>query len=248
MISIMAPAKTFRSALTRTLLALGCSLAACMPAHGQVAIPGFPDFVTDYDAREVALLPGYCPYTQLFRDHVPGGHNQEKMDYWYSVMGPSYNHMHHYCYGLMKTNRANLFARTRQARLFYLQDAVTEYEYVLRNASQDFMMLPEILTKKGENLIKLDKAPLAMLDLQRAIDLKPDYWPPYATVSDYYKANGSFTLAREWLEKGLAATSNARALEQRLAELEATPSERKSSAQRREKPASPEPAAEKTPR
>jgi tetratricopeptide (TPR) repeat protein len=229
-----------------TVLTLGFILAPAMSSHGQGGAPGYPDAVQGYDPREVALVPHYCIFTQLFREHVPGGNNTEQMEQWYSIMGPSYNHMHHYCWGLMKINRANLFTRTQQFRLFYLEDSVKEFDYVIRNATPDFVMLPEILTKKGEVLVRLGRGALGILDLLRAIELKPDYWPPYAPLSDYYKEIGDLAKAREVLEKGLSASPNAKALMQRLAELDGLKDKRKISPRRPDKPLAPEPAAEKT--
>jgi hypothetical protein len=56
--------------------------------------------------------------------------------------------------------------------------------------------------------------------LHRAIELKPQYWPPYVALSDYFKELGQIAVAREWLEKGLAAAPNAQPLLRRLAELD----------------------------
>ena len=89
------------------------------------------------------------------------------------------------------------------------------------------MMLPEIFTKKGENLIRLGRGPLAILELQRALESKPDYWPPYAAISDYFKEIGNLVQAREWVEKGLSTSPNTKALIQRLADLDAPQSKRK---------------------
>ena len=50
-----------------------------------------------YDPREVAMLPRYCAYTQGFRDHVPGGNNPAEIQRWYSMLGETFNAMHHYC-------------------------------------------------------------------------------------------------------------------------------------------------------
>jgi tetratricopeptide (TPR) repeat protein len=240
--------------LCRALLALGLVSAPGMPAHAQQGpapgdtaggaggAPGYPYYLNAYDPREVALLPRYCAYTQFFRDRV--GHNPEEVERWYSIMGPSFHHMHHYCWGLMKTNRALYLVRTQQFRTFYLGNAVQEFEYVIRNVTPDFVMLPEIFTKKGENLIRLGKAPLGIVDLQHAIELKPDYWPPYASISDYYKDQGDPAQAREWLEKGLAAVPDAKALTQRLSELDSAQRARKSPPQRTKNPPSRKPAGE----
>jgi tetratricopeptide (TPR) repeat protein len=190
----------------------------CSAAPGE-EIVGYPASVEAYDSREVALLPRFCSHTMFFRDSVPGGSNPGEVLRWRSVMGPTFEAMHHYCWGLMKTNRANLLAKSATLRKFYLGDAISEYDFVIRRAPEDFILLPEILTKKGENFARLGKGPLAVLQFERAAELKPDYWPPYAQLSDYYKEAADFGKAREVLEKGLSFAPDASALKRRLMEL-----------------------------
>lgn len=181
-------------------------------------IPGYPDNVEAYDPREVALLPKYCKFTQLFRDEFRA--DPEEVKRWYEIMGPAFHAMHHYCWGLMKTNRALLLATTKQVRMFNLSSAIDEFNYVIRSSPPNFVMLPEILTKKGENLIRLGRPALGITELERAIQLKPDYWPPYAALSDHYKKRGDIATAREFLDKGLALAPDAKGLRTRRTELE----------------------------
>ena len=183
-------------------------------------IPGYPERVEGYDAREVAQLPKYCPHTLEFRAHVPGGSNDTEIKRWTSLMGPTFNAMHHYCWGLMHTNRALYLAPTKQLRDFHLGASIDEFNYVLRHATDDFVLLPEILTKKGENLIRLGRGPLALMELERAIAVKPDYWPPYAALSDYFRDAGDIEKAKQALERGLAAAPDTQALKRRVADLQ----------------------------
>jgi hypothetical protein len=201
------------------LLALGVVLALAVPAYA-AAPPGYPDSPYAGDPREMAMVPRFCNYTISFRNAVPGGGNPEEIKRWSSVMGETFIHMHHYCAGLIVTNRAILLSRTRQDRTFYLNDSIVEFDYVIQRAPPDFFMLPEIFSKKGENLIRLGRAHLGIVELQRAIDLKPDYWPPYAQLSDYYKGTGDFQKAREYLEQALSYSPDAQAVKRRLAELD----------------------------
>jgi len=106
-----------------------------------------------------------------------------------------------------------------QERLHNLGRSIGEFNYVIDRAPRDFPLLPEILTRKGENLIKLRRAPEGVRALFQAIELKPDYWPPYAHISDYYKSFGEIAKARELLEEGLANAPNTK-LKQRLADLD----------------------------
>jgi tetratricopeptide (TPR) repeat protein len=205
-----------------TLVAASLALAAISPtqAWAQLSIPGYPSDVISYDPREVGRLPNYCRYTQSFRAKLPGGNDPAQISYWHSVMGETFESMHHYCWGLMKLNRALYLARSQQARTYYFGDAIREFDYVLERSSENFVLRPEILTKKGQALINLGKGPLAVPILERAIELKPDYWPPYVQMADHYKASGQIALARETLEKAIAASPGVETLKQRLVELD----------------------------
>ena len=69
----------------------------------------------NYDnPREMTMLPEYCKYTMFFRDKIPGANDKATVDRWFMVMGPTFNHMHHYCWALMSTNRALFIARSTQ--------------------------------------------------------------------------------------------------------------------------------------
>jgi hypothetical protein len=201
-------------------------------ATADSVIPGYPDAIEGaFDPREVALLPPYCKHTQLFRERVPGGNNAAEVERWSQLFGPTFNAMHHYCWGLMKTNRALFLARTAQTRAFYLNAAIAEIDYVLERATPDFVLMPELLTKKGENLIRLGVGAPGVLELERAIETKADYWPPYAALSDYYKEIGDTRLSRQVLEKGISAAPDAQALRKRLAAIDRAKSTSKSRAQ-----------------
>jgi tetratricopeptide (TPR) repeat protein len=201
-------------------------LALCMTASAQ-DIPGYPPNFDAYDPREVALLPPYCKYTQLFREKVPGGGNVEEGQRWQALLGPTFFAMHHYCWGLMKANRGMLLARNELARTTYLSYSIPEFDWVIERAPADFLLLPEVLTKKGEVLIRLGKGPIALVSLERAAELKPDYWPPYAHMSDYYKSAGNTAKAREVLKQGLSFSPEAPALNRRLEELDSKPTRTK---------------------
>lgn len=205
-----------RAALRAAAVAAG--LIAAVGAQAQ-QIPGYPDRVDAFDPREVAMLPKYCTYTQLFTDSVPGGNDAQVRSSWYATMGPTFNHMHHYCFGLMKTNRAVLLSRDAVSRNFYLNDAIIEYDYVIRRAPPDFVLMPEMLTKKGQNLVLLGKGPMAVMEYRAAIEANAQYWPAYAYLSDYYAESGDLKQAREVLEEGIAKASDVTALQRRLDKL-----------------------------
>jgi tetratricopeptide (TPR) repeat protein len=186
-------------------------------------IPGYPKDVYAADPREMAMIPSYCRYTLLFRDSLPATNKMEMFEAWKATIGEGYGHMHHYCAGLIKANRATLLARDRTTRQFLLNDAIVEYDYVITRVPETYVLLPEMLTKKGEALVQLDKGPLGIYFFQRAIEIKPDYWPPYAQLSDYHQRVGELKKAREILEAGLAAVPGTQALTRRLEALGGKP-------------------------
>ena len=204
----------------RLYAALG--LLACASSQAQ-DIPGYSSNVYAGDHRDMALVPKYCMYTRSFREVVAGGDNQQMINAWAAQIGPTFTHLHHYCAGLIKANRGTLLSREPATRRFYLNDAIMEYDYVITRASEDFPLLPEVITKKGEALVQLGKGPLAVVEFERAIEVKADYWPPYARLGDYYKSAGDFGKARQILEAGLSKTPDATALQRRLAELDNRP-------------------------
>lgn len=207
-----------------------CLLGLLSQAHAQ-PVPGYPDNIRGFDPREIAMLPKYCIYTQDFREHVPGGNDPAAIDQWYSVMGEMFQHMHHYCYGLMKTNRAMYLVRDAQSRKYYLQATLGEFDYVLGHAREGFILTPEILARKGENLMRLGQVGQAIEALEQAAQIKPDYWPPYATMSDYYKDTGDYKKARKLLETGLSFAPDAKALKRRLDELDTEEAKKKNGSQ-----------------
>ena len=216
-----------KNGLTGVLILTGLVFIGRDAAADPRVIPGYPLDVRAYDAREVALLPRYCIYTQEFREKVPGGNIRAEIDKWYRLQGQTFHAMHHYCWGLMRTNRALMLARTKAGRDRYLQEAIWDFDYVLQRAPANFALLPEILTKKGEHLIRLERGPLGEPDLRRAIELKPDYWPPYVALSDYYKARGDLKTARTLLEEALSHSANAAPVRKRLSELDTSASSAK---------------------
>lgn len=218
----------------RKLIALlGAALMCASNVVFGSLIPGYPDdFRRAYDPREVSLLPPYCKYTQLYRQNIPGGDNPTAIKHMYATYGPGFHALHHYCWAIIATNRALYLARSKELRAFYLKDAIGDIDYVIANSPRDFVLLPELLTAKAKNLIRLDRGAVAVGELLRAIEIKPDYWPPYAVLADYYQEMGEAKQARDILERGLSTIPDAQALKKRLVRLEHRPGEKRGSAAR----------------
>ena len=171
-----------------------------------------------WDENAAAKLPPYCRNAKTFRSHIPGT-TAADIERWRKVMGDGFVHIHHYCQGLQLTHRALFESRTKEERNRELNFSIAEFDFVLARVDSTLPLLPEILTKRGENLFLLERDPEAIATLAKAIEVKSDYWPPYAALSDHYKKKGLLDEARNWLKRGLAASGGAKALERRLKEL-----------------------------
>jgi len=203
-IPVSAASAPLSRCIVALLLASGIAAAPDATAQKNVDTPALP--------HEIRMLPAYCQARMA-------GNTREAQEHWTRVMGPTYEHIHHYCRGLVHTNRSLVHFTNRADRMRALSYSIGEFDYVIRNAPPTFVLLPEILTKRGENLVRLGRASEGTPNLLRAIELKSDYWPPYAAMSDYHKSRGEQAQARQWLDKALAIAPNAKPLQARLAEL-----------------------------
>ena len=196
----------------RLLVARGTALLAIFLMWSPLAVAQ-----QEHNPRDLALLPRFCFATYSFRHLAQPGEEA----HYKQLLGVGVMHLHHYCWGLQHTNRALLFDKTKTERMRSLHHSVREFDYTIRKVDSTFKLLPEILTKKGENLIRLEQGPAAVIVLERATELKADYWPAYVALSDYYRRSGNTQKAREWLDKGLASAPDSKALRSRSAELAA---------------------------
>jgi len=184
-----------------------------------------------FEPREIYMLPVYCKYTQIYRKNLAGGNNPAEIERYTKLMGDTFNHLHHYCWALQTSNRAVFETNNPHEQVRWLKASINDLEYVIQRAPLDFPLLPEILTKKGEVLIRLDRAGEGLLEYERAIKIKPNYWQAHAAMSDFYKQTGQLGKAREWLEKGLSVAPNAKALKERSAQLDSAKGKRKTAPQ-----------------
>ena len=149
------------------------------------------------------MLPKYCVDTMGFGYGDAYTNTSPKAGYWLGLMGKSFWAMHHHCFGLIKLRRATSGLVSAQARLGYLQGAVGEFEYVLRNAKPDFIMLPEVNLRLGDTLVQLKNYGAAQTAYDRAIRQNPNFAPPYARWAEVQEKIGNKKGALAFLEEGL---------------------------------------------
>lgn len=198
-----------RRTLAEAVLAIGI-ICFGTPTYGQ-NLGGISE-------KELTMLPEYCHYTPGWRDQLPFARsNPTRAAQLDGILGTTYSHLHHYCKGLAFVNRANYSFQQKgeNAPRRLLTLALAEFQYVIDRSDRNFILLPEILSKKGQNLIRLGKSLQGLDELKKAIELKPDYWPPYAYISDYYMTNKDYGNARTWLEKALSIDPQSTMLRER---------------------------------
>lgn len=175
---------------------------------------------------ELALVPGYCKDTQGFGYGDATTNPSPRSGHWVSLMGKTFWHMHHYCRGLIKRNRAMKAGMRFEERRDLIKSAIGEYEYVLgNNKDADFILLPEIYTRVGEANILIANPSEAEQAFAKARQIKPDYWPAYSHWAEYLIQKGKRAEAKQLVKSGLEQTPNAKVLVDQYRLLGGKPSE-----------------------
>lgn len=167
-------------------------------------------------AAELSLLPPYCvPRAQRWGNDLA----HPEVQRWRSVFGSDYFHMHHYCQGMLLLLRGDRQPLgSRQASGEY-EAALNNLEYMESRASTGFVLMPELYLKKARVLQRLGRDHEAQRALRHAIELKRDYVPAYAALSDFHLDRGRVEPARQVLQEGLAVVPDAVILQRRLGEM-----------------------------
>ncbi|MBL8289990.1 MAG: hypothetical protein JNL85_18540 [Rubrivivax sp.] len=131
-------------------------------------------------AGELALTPPFCQDAQSINGWTKEvGTRSPRAEHWLSLMGESFWHMHHFCWGLIQWQRAHAPGVVGRDREFLLREAINEHLYVVRNTRPDYVMLPEIFYRIGEAQAALGEHYLAIQAFEKSRAVKNDYWPAY---------------------------------------------------------------------
>jgi tetratricopeptide (TPR) repeat protein len=148
-----------------------------------------------------------------------------KRDYWVSIMGKGFEHMHHYCRAQTNVLRSRKAGLTMQERTYLREKAVDDYRYVTKNAEPDFILLPEIYTRIGEVEILRGNPADANKAFAQARQMKPDYWPAYSNWAEYLMSHGQRAEALKIVRSGLQQSPDAKVLLELLRILGGKPSD-----------------------
>lgn len=192
--------------------------AILSPIRRLVVVSGLVFFTVGAHAfpasdAEMALIPSYCKDTQGFGYGDQSSNTSPRAKHWVGLMGETFWHMHHYCTGLIKKNRALKAGVRPEDRKFMIKDSINEYEYVIKNNKQhDFILLPEIYTRIGEGYIAISNSVAAEKAFAQARQLKPDYWPAYSHWAEHLIQTGKRAEAKKIVKKGLENSPSAKIL------------------------------------
>jgi tetratricopeptide (TPR) repeat protein len=196
-------------------------LAAAVFAASSAARASYPQGWTD---AELALTPPYCQDVQTLRygDKYSPSPNAAK---WVALMGEGFWAVHHYCWALINLGRADRPSMPAQERLGLRMGAVADMMYVIRNTPPNFILLPEIYTRKGQVELLLKRDADAKASFEKARELKPDYWPAYFQWAEYLANSGQKSQAREVLVEGLRHAPSSKTLRKYYRDLGGDPSD-----------------------
>jgi len=192
--------------LTKRTICLLVLLSIAIATGTSQAKPIGLDNISDAEMR---VLPRYCPDTQGFKYGYKESPNSRR---WERMMGKAFWHLHHYCWSLIQMNRSNRSGTPRHMRLSLREAALGGYLYVINNSPDDFILLPEIFTRKGEVELLLKKISDANQSFARARKMKPDYWPAYSHWAEYLINNNKRSDALAIVKSGLAHSPSAKVL------------------------------------
>ncbi len=176
---------------------------------GDTAIAGKPDDITE---SEMQLLPRYCADTMGFKYGDAYSNTSPRAAHWVALMGKDFWAMHHYCWAQINMGRSMRAGVSAQTRKGLWESARGDYMYVIKQAAQNFVMLPELYTRLGEVELLLAKPDRANLAFAKARILKPDYWPAYSKWADFLIKIGKRAEALKIVSLGLEQSPDAKVL------------------------------------
>lgn len=157
----------------------------------------------DISEAEMKLLPPYCIDTMGFGYGDASFNTSPRAGHWVALMGRSFWAMHHYCWAQINMNRSRRAGIPSQTRKAIWESVRGDYGYVLKNATSDFIMLPEIYTRIGEVELLLAHPDKAGEAFARARQQKPDYWPAYSHWAEFLMKIGRRPEAMKIVISGL---------------------------------------------
>ena len=187
--------------LSQSLLFLALALSAISSHALEPWIP------TD---SEMASLPAFCK--ARFNEGSP------EYKLWESTLGKDYGHTHHYCAGVNFLNRYYR-ARSKQGKSFNLNNAQTNFEYMVEHAAPSYSLMPDVHSYLGKVFSLKNQPAQAITHLKRAIELNPRQPRAYNMLADFYSGMKQPAKALDIITEGLRHNPDTKSLQRRYTEL-----------------------------
>lgn len=202
-----------RGALGAVVVLAALSIARAGSAQSYANMP--------YTRDEALALPRACLAQNIIVKTLNGPVLSEtEMQQWQAQLTPGFEHIHHYCWGLMQMARATRAEKEMDRNASY-RSAIRNFDYVIRNWTPAYPLTPDAHFKKGIALRFLGSDAGAATEFLNAIRAKSDFSPPYAALADLQADLGNVDEARQTVELGLANAPNSKLLAAKRAELDA---------------------------
>lgn len=195
-------------------LALGVLSVALSVTVSFNAVAAAGDLTSPPTKDEIRYLPEYCKVKFEF------GYDQKNPNVkrWMGILGANYGDIHHYCKGMVLISRAD---QNPKAYSWLLQRAIGNFDYIIAAAKPEFILLPEVLVKRGEVNERLGQEAEAIKDYYTAIKANKAYSSPYVRLSRLFMKSDDKDKAREILEEGLRNAPTSKLLKRKLGKLNA---------------------------
>jgi tetratricopeptide (TPR) repeat protein len=165
-------------------------------------------------AQEVKMLPDYFCMMKYRADHG----ERDLLNKGRALMGPQFENVHHYCYGLNDINRYYLHLGEADAAS-YLHLAVNEFTYMVDHPKPNSTIRANIFLQRGIAYSLWRRYSEAAIDLQQAITLNPKLVQAYIRLADNYANINDRDNALSMVSEGLRHIPESKALKRRYDEL-----------------------------
>ncbi len=163
-------------------------------------------------AAELRRLPAFCQVKLTLPRSSP------EWKAWHQQIGENFIDVHHYCVGINFVNRY-WGARSTKDRGFYLQNALNNFDYMVKAEKPGFPLGAELYSYRGE-VFKLMRRPgEAVRDFNHALSIDPRFVKSYLQLADLSVAGKSSARALEIVAEGLRHVPDSTALQRRYLEL-----------------------------
>lgn len=179
---------------------------------------------------EVAVLPEFCRHTQLIISRHGSATQQQA---WVERTGASFLHMHHYCIAVVALVRSHRHNNTRTDRVGYLQFAVGNLLYVVRNSPPDYVFMPDVFFRLGQAQSRMGRHKEAMDALEETLNRSPGHARAAHELAMVYQSLGDRVKATAVIKSALEHQPDSKLLKAALADLSVRPSEKRNGVTRR---------------